>query len=308
MESINTKDESNGRLSAIQELIFGRGPRVALAILTSLFLIVGVGVGGTLAATGLIANPFTAGSQNTSLSEDQNTSSGGEIPNFKDLPPNDTVYVEGEGWVRKDVSWADSSGWQPYAAPNTVEFRFSTSSFYSVWSGPCPAGDVTVSIGPMQWGYLSDPVAGIQGIGGGTSSVINCNFFDSGSADSLQPMMTFVGPWKCYNFNEVWVEISGPTPAAGLHKISIPDNISKYNCPAGSESNDPNYFLFSHMREQIASNYPDAIVTPPGFGKPPSVDLGPFRPEVTPTPATSEEALPTPTATPTDVTEPTPIP
>jgi hypothetical protein len=166
---------------------------------------------------------------------------------------------------------------------------------------------VRVHISPPNYGYLSKTVGNIQGIGGGGGLTVSAP--SPGHPDCQGHIGVSVGNFKCYNFNEVWINIIGPTPVAGFYKIPIPEVIPKTDCPPGSENNDPSKFIASDMWPNLEENYPQAVITPPTLNSPPKVEWGPYVPSA-PSPTPTTEASPTPTTepSPTPTTEPSPTP
>jgi hypothetical protein len=271
----------------------------AFIVLTSLTVVsvFGLGVGGTLAATGVISNPFS-----------------NDVSEEVELPVGDTErqVTEEEYWTEEfqetrppssfsdtSAEWLSGSSWTPFGQPGTISYRWSTTDLHTRVFGPCTSG-VMVTTSPPNYGYLSDPVGGIQGIG--WSAGIGAEPSEPGQKNCHASLVSnSTGYLKCFNFTEVWVNIVGPTPQAGFYKIPIPESIAKVDCPPGSEKNDPSKFLSSQTYEQL-KDFPEAIVTPPQLnGGPPTIDWGPYVPS-TPTPTQPTEGFPTPT------TEPSPTP
>jgi hypothetical protein len=287
----------------------------AFIVLTSLTVVsvFGLGVGGTLAATGVLPNPFS--SQVAEVVE----SSSGDI---------DRKVSEEEFWTEEyqetrppssysdsSAEWLPGSSWTPFGQPGTISYRWSTTDLHTRVFGPCTSG-VMVTTSAPNYGYLSDPVAGIQGIG--WSSGIGAEPSEPGQKNCAATMVSSsTGYLKCFNFSEVWVNIVGPTPQAGFYKIPIPESIAKVDCPPGSENNDPSRFISSYTYEQL-KDFPEAVVTPPRFnGGPPTIEWGPYvpsGPSPTPTtetstaPTTDSSPAPTPEPSPTPTTEPSPTP
>jgi len=106
------------------------------------------------------------------------------------------------------------------------------------WIGQCDVGPIQVKIGPANWGYLSQPIDGIQALGGSASTTlcVQPNATSLGTGDSG---LSAPGYWKCFNFTQVWIEISGNTPDSGLYKIDVPAYVEARDCPPGASSNDP---------------------------------------------------------------------
>jgi hypothetical protein len=287
----------------------------AFIVLTSLTVVsvFGLGVGGTLAATGIIPNPFSAQASN----ELEDTT--GELPtdgqdtdiDFDELPPWEvTLGTADKEWTQGQGEWLPGSSWTSFGAPDTIAYRWTNTQLHTRFMGPCPSEIVWVSVSPPNYGYLSQvvypsyaPVGGIQSIGGGGGIGISAPV--PGHPDCRDQRGIAVGNFKCYNFNEVWVDITGPTPVAGSYRIPIPESVPKLDCPAGSEKNDPTKFTAGWD----LTNYPQAVLTPPTKSSPPRVELGPYLP-ATPTPSATTEPSPTPTpeTSPTPTTEPSPTP
>jgi hypothetical protein len=277
----------------------------AFIVLTSLTVVsvFGLGVGGTLAATGVIPNPFANQEPEVANQEPDATSSEqGSDSDFPDswfennsLPPSEMwngEYSEAGDWITERT---------PLGSGGPISYRWSTVGVDIRYIGNCPSGALTINVAPPNYGYLSHAVAGIQGIGAGGGSIITPSPGQTNCANSLTTAVRYM---KCFNFSEVWIDIEGPTPQAGFYKIPIPESISKVACPPGSENNDPSKFMFAHMYEML-KDYPEAVVTPPTFGSPATIEWGPYVPS-TPTPSPTPTAEPSPTPTPT--TEPSPPP
>jgi hypothetical protein len=283
----------------------------AFIVATSLTVVgvFGLGVGGTLAATGVIPNPFSS-----QVPEEVEVSVG----------ETDRQVSEEEYWTEEfqetrppssysdsSAEWLPGSSWTPFGQPGTISYRWSTTDLHTRVFGPCTSG-VMVHTSPPNYGYLSDPVAGIQGIG--WSAGIGAEPSEPGQKNCHSTLVSnSAGYLKCFNFSEVWVNIVGPSPQAGFYKIPIPEGIAKVDCPSGSENNDPSKFLSSQVYEQL-KDFPEAVVTPPKLnGGPPTIEWGRYvaatptpTPSTTPTPETSPTPTPTPSTTPTPETSPTP--
>ena len=196
------------------------GIGVAVATIAGALVLV-TGVGATLAVTGTITPTMTAS------------------PTASPTTPTPTqTAVASNGDVNEDIIKAYGGGWSPIGSPGGVGFRWDGNRFQVVWTGKCDKGPISVKMGPQNWGYLSTPLNGIQGLGGGMSGTLcvgNLTSMGLGGPDPHGPAY-----WKCFNFSEVWVQISGNTPDAGLYKQQIPASLAATNCPAGASSNDPN--------------------------------------------------------------------
>jgi hypothetical protein len=278
-------------------------------VVTSLTVVgvFGLGVGGTLAATGVIPNPFSS-----QVPEEVEVSVG----------ETDRKVSEEEYWTDEyqetrppssysdtSAEWLPGSSWTPFGQPGTISYRWSTTDLHTRVFGPCTSG-VMVTTSPPNYGYLSDPVAGIQGIG--WSAGIGAEPSEPGQKNCHATLVSSsAGYLKCFNFSEVWINIVGPSPQAGFYKIPIPESIAKVDCPPGSENNDPSKFLSSQVYEQL-KDFPEAVVTPPQLnGGPPTIEWGRYAPATpTPTPTATTEPSPGTTTEPTQepTTEPSPTP
>ena len=287
----------------------------AFIVLTSITVvsIFGLGVGGTIAATGVIPNPFTDEkaevSGNTQREEFQNSDFDPEAG-----PGLEFFYHKDGQPLQEQGAWLAESSWMLISGTNNLQYRFSNSHMHMRFIGQCPTEVFEVSMSPQNYGYLSAPVAGIQGLGGGSSGRVealnskNCN-------QELARM--WVQQYKCYNLNEVWIDVTAPSSQAGQYRIPVPASIATKDCPPGAENNDSSKFMFEQMYERL-KDYPQAVVTPPRLhGGPATIEWGPYVPSApspTPTPETSPapttEPSPTPSAetSPAPTTEPSPTP
>jgi hypothetical protein len=290
----------------------------AFIVLTSLTVVsvFGLGVGGTLAATGVIPNPFA--SQGPENNEALNSLSGepgneGEWSDpypwsygSSDRPPSETKH-DGNNFVTSEGTWVEGSSWKSFGAPDLIRYRWSTTDLHviSSVSGPCPSKGVGIRImhNMPNYGYLSEVSArnfgwsGSNAVSGADHSIggfkgggygfgpDGCNWYYHHS----------FGNYKCFNFNEVWIEMVGPIEIAvpGLHKIPIPEVVAKKDCWPGSELNDPTKYLgeFGSDVYEKLRDYPEAVVTPPGYNRPPKIEWGPYVPST----ATSPSSRPTST-------------
>jgi hypothetical protein len=283
----------------------------AFIVLTSLTVVsvFGLGVGGTLAATGVIPNPFS--SQSTLADEAASSSSGEqsdeEESNDYDFgrdasPPRE--YDWDGNTVNESVGeWAPGSTWTSLGSSGELSYRWSTSKLHTRFIGPCPPGLVSIFFSIPNYSYLSEPFY---------LPVSGTRVFSLSGLDNCRQLYTeSFGHYKCFNYNEVWVDIVGPTPLEGFYKIPIPAVIPKENCPAGAEQNDPTRFLgvFGSDVYERLKDYPEAVITPPTRTSPPKIEWGPYVPSApSPTPTTESSPTPTtePTPTPTTETSPTP--
>ena len=281
---------------------------IALTSLTSISVF-GLGVAGTLAATGVITNPFASASAEVANAVAEvappvdGSDSGYPDSNFENdsvLPLeqwNGSEYVSGQ--------WLEGLPRTPFGSSGSFSYRWSSVGLDIRHVGSCPPGTLTISVNPPNYGYLSEAVGWIQGIGGGGSSTVSPS---PGQQTCSSGMAIAVGNMKCFNFTEVWVDIEGPTSQAGFYKIPIPESVPKVNCPPGSENNDPSKFMYSHIYEEL-KDYPEAVVTPPRMGSPATIEWGPYvPPTLQPTPTTEPSPTPTTEPSPTPTTEPSATP
>lgn len=296
----------------------------AFIVLTSLTVVsvFGLGVGGTLAATGVIPNPFSA--QQTDDSDENSgelsTDDQYEEIDLDEAPPWEVTFGNAEKkFTQSQGEWLPGSTWTSLGAPDTISYRWTTTQLHLRFVGPCPSEAVGLHISPPNYGYLSDPVANMQATGGGGGFSVSAPV--PGHPECREQGGIQVANFKCYNWNEVWFDVTGPTPVAGFYKIPIPDIIQKIDCPPGSENNDPSKFMFSHIYERL-KDYPQAVVTPPKRGGgPATIEWGPYVPSSTVCPGpncTNQSPVPSPTPTtepspitessPTPTTEPSPTP
>lgn len=243
--------------------IRAKGLAATIAIATAFVLVLSSGVGATLAATGLFQ-------KNQIINTPTPTGSQLATPKPSETALYSTAPETGEGLVG-----FDGKIYTPISGKEGIGFRWSGSLLMVMQNGKCREASINVKIGPPNWGYLSQPVAGIQGLGGGASSQI-CSPGSElgrgvGSSDSPY--------WKCFGFNEVWVEVSGNTPDAGLYKIPMPSYIQATNCPAGSENNNPN--------EVWQNSLDQGYGTSPYNTAPPVVPAEPSSPPPAPEPSNS---------------------
>jgi hypothetical protein len=282
----------------------------AFIVITSLTAVsvFGLGVGGTLAATGVIPNPFSTetSSDLEGTSGEISTDGQDEEIDLDESPPWEVTFGNADKkWTQSQGEWLPGSSWNSLGAPDTISYRWTTTQLHLRFVGPCPSGAVGLFISPPNYGYLSDPVANMQATGGGGGFSVSAP--TPGHPDCREQGGVFVGNMKCYNWNEVWFDVTGPTPVAGLYKIPIPDVIPKVDCPPGSENNDPSKFMFSQMYERL-KDYPQAVVTPPKLGGgPATIEWGPYVPSSTVCPGPNC-ANPTTEQSPMPTTEPSPTP
>ena len=308
----------------------------AFIVLTSLTVVsvFGLGVGGTLAATGVIPNPFS--SQEPEGDETLTSSSGeqgGEDEYFpwswndgtSDRAPWETKW-DGTEFVSGAGDWLEGSSWTSFGAPDYIKYRWSTTELHVVYDGPCPANNqlIYTHYNMPNYGNLSARTKASFGYGFSNEVVNEPGLYIGGF---LGGFYSFGGPegscrgswhhsfgqYKCFNFNEIWVDIMGPTEVRGFYKMPIPDAVPKKDCMPGAEQNDPTRFLAelgSDIYEKLR-DYPEAVITPPGFNTPPKIEWGPYVPSTpTPSPTPTTEPSPTPSAetSPTPTTEPSPTP
>jgi len=291
----------------------------AFIVLTSLTVVsvFGLGVGGTLAATGVIPNPFAspvtkeakppAGDTNRKLTEKEFMSN-----EYQDaLPPRETQW-NGTEHVSVIAEWLPGSSWTNFGPSGAASYRWSTTTLHTRIIGACPTDSVGLLAYPPNFGYLSD--ASVNGKWVAWASSIGVDPCRTGQKYYGSWMVSDpVGKLKCFNFSEVWIDISGLTPQAGFYKIPIPENIPKVDCPLGSENNDPSKFLGEFGRDvyERLKDYPEAVITPPGLNRPQKIEWGPYVPSTptpSPTPTTESSPTTTPETSQTPTTEPSPTP
>jgi hypothetical protein len=306
----------------------------AFIVLTSLTVVsvFGLGVGGTLAATGVIPNPFAdqepEGDETlTSSSEEQGQQEEFYPWNYEnsDRAPWETKW-DGTKFVSGTGEWLESSSWTSFGSPDYITYRWSTTELHVAYSGPCPANNeiVYTHYNMPNYGNLSARTKASFGHGFSNQVVNEPGLFIGGF---LGGFYSFGGPegscnggwhhsfgqYKCFNFNEVWIDIMGPTAVRGFYKLRIPEVVPKKDCMPGAEQNDPAKFLGelgTDVYEKLR-DYPEAVITPPAFNVPPKIEWGPYVPS-TPSPTPTAEISPTPSSetstTPTTPTTPTPEP
>jgi hypothetical protein len=272
----------------------------AFIVLTSVTVVsvFGLGIGGTLAATGLIPNPFASGPTESETSASDDQAIEGENYNDGDFsrdesPP--TPYKFGGTPEGTTAEWVQGSSWNALGPSGTLSYRWATEALHTRFIGPCPADLISVHYSSPNYGYLSENL----GIGVGWSRT----FSISGEGACQQLYIESYGYYKCFNFNEVWIDIVGQTPLQGFYKIPIPDAVARENCPSGAEKNDPTRFLgiFGSDVYEKLKDYPEAVITPPTRTSPPRIEWG-ANVSSTPSPTPTTEPSPTPT------TEPSPTP
>ena len=290
----------------------------AFIALTSLTVvsIFGLGVGGTLAATGVIPNPFATSSD--SSAGDMPSNGGDSEVNYDEdeFPPWDTYFdFEKNQWSTEIGGWLPGSSWTQLGTSDTFSYRWTNTHFHVRYLGQCPNEEVWVVASAPNFGYLSDvvyraesPDNGIYGLS--RYHMLGVAKHTSDNPDCKTSKGQFVGDIKCYNFNEVWVwiETTGSMPDLGLLKIPIPEEVVKVSCPPGSEKNDPTSFTAGWD----LTNYPQAVVTPPTRTSPPIVVPGqyapPSSPMTEPAPTAEPSQTPTPETSPSPTTENSPTP
>jgi hypothetical protein len=291
----------------------------AFIVLTSLTVVsvFGLGVGGTLAATGVIPNPFASAE---SSAVDMQSNGGDSEFNYEEDEYGhwESYFNWSENqWGTTIAEWLPGSSWTQLGTSDTLSYRWTYTHLHVRYLGPCPADEIDLFGSAPNFGYLSDvvyypkspnnPIYGLSkhnflGVAKSTEDQTNCM-----TSNGL-----LVGNMKCYNFNEVWVwtENAGTTPNLELLKIPIPDSAVKVDCPPGSEKNDPTRFTAGWN----LADYPQAVVTPPTRTSPPIVVPGQYMPpsmpttETSPTPTTETSPTPTTETSPTPTTEPSPTP
>lgn len=254
-----------------------KGLIVTVVVASAFFLVLSSGVGATLAATGFFATTQSISTPTPTVSKSPTPT---PTPTAPISSPNTQDVMRGY----------DGNIYAPIGSKEGIGFRWNGSQIMVMWNGQCKGGSITVKVGPPNWGYLSQPVAGIQGLGGTASSQI-CKSPNLGGG-----VGTGDAPyWKCFGFNEIWVEVSGNTSDAGLYKIPMPSNIKAQNCPAGSEKNDPNKVSENSLNQ--------------GYGTSPYNTPSPTAPVPEPAPPVPEPAPPAPEPAPSqDVLEPSSSP
>lgn len=268
MKSI--KSSIQGLVNRNQNWLRPRGfTGIATTVLAGL-LIISSGVGVTMAATGV----FTTSEITAAPTPDSSLTA----------TPGETTDPE------SNIPKAFGGGWSNVSEPGGLSFRWTGRTFEVVWTGKCDSGPIDVKIGPPNWGYLSKPVANIQGLGGGTGGDL-CN---SGGTSRMMvgigdEGVSGIGVWKCYNFNEIWIQIKGNIPNAGFHKVPILASIPARNCPPGSEKNDPAK-VWDPLAEAQAPSAPAPTPEPTQTQAP--------QPIVTPSPSAEPTDTPAPEATP----------
>lgn len=282
----------------------------AFIVLTSLTAVsvFGLGVGGTLAATGVIPNPFVSSAKE--ILDSGSAGDSGVNYDEDDYSHWDTYFNGGENqWSTTAAEWLPGSSWSPLGTSDTISYRWTNTNFHVRYVGECPDEEVWVVGSAPNFGYLSDVVYRPESPENGIYGLSQYEFLGVAKHSNSQPNCKtsaglFVGSMKCYNFNEVWVWIktTGSMPDLGLLKIPIPEEVIKVDCPPGSEKNDPTRFTAGWD----LNNYPQAVVTPPTRTSPPLVVpgtyVGPTSPTTDPSPTPTVEVSPTPT------TEPSPTP
>ena len=294
----------------------------AFIVLTSLTVVsvFGLGVGGTLAATGVIPNPFTSSTVESleGTSGDLNANDEDVVDNNEEegFPGWDSYFNYGDNqYITKNGDWLPGSSWSPLGTSEYFSYRWTSTHFHVRYVGQCPNEEVWVVGSAPNFGYLSDVVYRPESPENGIYGLSQYEFLGVAKHSNSQPNCKtsnglFVGSMKCYNFNEVWVWIrtTGSMPDLGLLKIPIPEEVIKVDCPPGSENNDPTRFTAGWD----LTNYPQAVVTPPTRTSPPIVVPGQYAPPTSPTtePSPTSEPSQTPTAetspSPTTETSPTP--
>ena len=286
----------------------------AFIVLTSLTVVsvFGLGVGGTLAATGVITNPFT--SANNELEQAGVTTSEEDLgpdidleagPGPEILPPDWDHGAPGSVQVLPSGQWVEGSSWEALGQPNTIYYRFSTGSIHLRYMGPCPTEILQVSTRAQNYGYLSIvmPDLSLPLVSQGGAGITDLRQFRNCNHPLSQMQVQLS---KCFNFSEVWVDVIQPATLAGFYKIPIPSSIQKPDCPPGSETNDPTKFFHSGMYENL-ENYPETVITPPTWSSPPRFERGPYVPS-TPTPTSEPSPTPTTEPSPSPTSEPSPTP
>jgi hypothetical protein len=288
----------------------------AFIVLTSLTAVsvFGLGVGGTLAATGVIPNPFVSSATEIL---DSGSEGDSEVNYDEDeFPPWDSYFDYGKNqWSTEIGGWLPGSSWTPLGTSDTISYRWTNTHLHARYVGQCPNEEVWVVGSAPNFGYLSDVVYRPESPENGIYGLSQYEFLGVAKHTESQPNCKtsnglFVGSMKCYNFNEVWVWIrtNGSMPDLGLLKIPIPEEVVKIDCPPGSEKNDPTRFTAGWD----LTNYPQAVVTPPTRTSPPIVVPGQYAPPSSPTtgPSPTPESSQTPTAetSPSPTTEPSPSP
>jgi len=274
----------------------------AFIVLTSLTVVsvFGLGVSGTLAATGLIPNPFVSSATEILDSSPEDGLEGDSEVNYDEdeFPPWDFYFDYGKNqWSTEIGDWLPGSSWSPLGSSDTISYRWTNTHLHARYVGQCPNEEVWIVGSAPNFGYLSDVVYHPASPDNGIYGLSQYEFLGVAKHSNSQPDCKtskglFVGSMKCYNFNEVWVWIrtTASMPDLGLLKIPIPEEVIKIDCPPGSEKNDPTRFTAGWD----LTNYPEAVVTPPTRTSPPIVVPGQFMPPPTPT----TEPSPTPTTEP----------
>lgn len=237
--------------------MFGWFTKASLAIKIS------VVATGTLAVSGIAMTPVILGANSPSLSiEAEPLISGGgstatKTPTKSPAPEQTQGGDQAGSQSGKKSSGFNNGAGSPLGSSGMFTLEWSGSSAYIHLVGNCNSGPIRVRMGPPNWGYLSTPIAGIQALGGSGSGT-----FCSGS-DTLNGMGVGVSEWKCFNFSEIWIEITGNISDAGLLKVSIPNSIPASGCPAGADQNNPTQIYDPNSPPQPAPPVQEPIVPPP---------------------------------------------
>ena len=210
------------------------------------------GTGATMAATGVFAAPTLAA---TTIAASPTPTSTKTVTAASPQP-----------YSRVDIP--SRGPWTGVGGPGGVGFRWEGNYFEVTWTGECDRGPIEV--------WMDAPVPGLGGGGGVT-------FCDE---DQMTGMGTDAAAyWKCYDFTQIWITISGNTPDAGLHKVDVPGSIVPRDCPPGAIDRFP--------RVDPNSGIPAPTSAPSPTATEPVAPVVTPTVEPTPTPAPSPSASPT---------------
>jgi hypothetical protein len=156
-----------------------------------------------------------------------------------------------------ESSAATSGEWQSLTDNGDAFYRWEGSQLRLSWRGSCETGQIEVTVGPQNWGYLSKVMSDSASIGGVAAAQFCADY---GSSISTSP----VNSWLCYRFTEVWVRIIGDSPDASLFRIAIPESIEPRFCPAGANRNDPSALWWETVEAGLVPEFEGRIAYPVG--------------------------------------------